>query len=290
MSKSKWQLVDALHTVIGRVLDSWPGRLINDSYPTMTTARTMHRAISWRILIGLLSGAVLMAALSPVSAQAPLLFPQQTPHVALDPGHGGKDLGARGPTGLLEKDACLALARNLALRLESHYRVILTRSDDYQVELKQRAAIANQADADLLVSLHTGAGYLHATRGIAIYYYADAARTALIDDMDHLVPADDPQQWNRTQQRHQPASLALATALKKRLDRVPDSPGCSIHGAPLAVLEGADMPAVLIEIGHITHPATETRLAALQDGGWLAGPIVDGIQDFLAEHTGSREP
>jgi N-acetylmuramoyl-L-alanine amidase len=243
-----------------------------------------------QFLIGLLTGALLMAASSTASAQAPLLFPKQTLRVALDPGHGGKDLGARGPTGLLEKDVCLALARNLALRLESHYRVILTRSDDYQVELQQRAAIANQAEVDLLVSLHTGAGYVHATRGIAIYYYTDAARSTPIDDMDRLVPADDPQQWHRTQQRHQPASLALATALKKQLDRVPDSPGCSIHGAPLAVLEGADMPAVLIEIGHITHPADEARLAALQDGGWLAGPIVDGIQDFLAERSVSHEP
>lgn len=80
----------------------------------------------------------------------------------------------------------------------------------------------------------------------------------------------------------------MATALKKRLDKFPDSPGCSIRGAPLAVLEGADMPAVLIEIGQITHPATEARLAALQDGGSLAGPIVAGIQDFLAERQGSR--
>jgi N-acetylmuramoyl-L-alanine amidase len=243
-----------------------------------------------KFLIYLLSIALLSVAAWPAWARTPLLFPEQTSRIALDPGHGGKDTGARGPTGLLEKDACLALARNLALRLESHYRVILTRSDDYQVELRQRTAIANQAGADMLVSLHAGAGYVHASRGFIIYYHADAARAAPKDNMDRRVPADDPQQWGRTQQRHQPASLTLATVLKKRLDRIPDSPGCSIRGAPLAVLEGADMPAVLIEIGHITNPATESRLAALQDGEWLADPIIEGIRDFLSERSGHRNP
>jgi N-acetylmuramoyl-L-alanine amidase len=255
----------------------------------MKTNRSMYRALSLRVLTGLLSAALLTITAWTASAQAPLLLPKQTPRIALDPGHGGKDAGARGPTGLLEKDVCLTLARNLALRLESRFRVILTRSDDYLVELQQRTAIANQAAADLLVSLHTGAAYLHTTRGIDIYYYSDAGRTSPMDDTDRLVPADDPRQWSRTQLRHQAASLALAAALKKRLDQDPDATPCSIRGAPLAVLEGADMPAVLIEIGQITRPATEARLAALQDGGWLAGPIVDGIQDFLRERKGPGE-
>lgn len=286
MSEFQCQLADTLRAAMDRLPDSPPG----PSRLSLPTVRMMHGDTPLRLLIGLLSLALLVATALPALAQTPLLFPKQTPRIALDPGHGGKDPGARGPTGLLEKDVCLALARNLALRLESRYRVILTRSDDYQVELPQRAAIANQAGADLLVSLHTGAGFVHASRGMAVYYYADTARSAPADDMDRRIPADDPQQWHRTQQRHQPASLALATALKKRLDRMPGSQGCSIHGAPLAVLVGADMPAVLIEIGHITHPATEARLAASQDGEWLADPIFNGIQDFLRERTGARNP
>jgi N-acetylmuramoyl-L-alanine amidase len=284
MSEFECRLADRRHATSGQLPESPP----NPSNLSVPTARTARRALSFRIKIGLLAAAILTAAAWPVSAQGPLLFPDQTPRVALDPGHGGKDVGAMGPTGLLEKNVCLELARNLTLRLESRYQVILTRSDDYQVEVRQRTAIANQAEADLLISLHTGAGYAHAARGIIVYYYADAARRALKDDMEHQVPADDPRQWHQTQKRHQPASLALATALKKRLGAVPDAPLCSIRGAPLAVLEGADMPAVLIEIGNITHPATEDRLAALKDGGWLAGPIVDGIQDFLTDRQRSR--
>jgi N-acetylmuramoyl-L-alanine amidase len=238
--------------------------------------------------IGLLSGAILLATSLRAAADPPLPFTGQTTRIALDPGHGGRDSGARGPTGLLEKNVCLTLARDLALRLESDYKVILTRSDDYQVELQQRTAIANQANADLLISLHTGAGFVHSTRGITIYYYADTARGAPNKAMDSSTAPDDPQEWDRTQQRHQPDSLALATALKNRLDQAPDSPGCRISGAPLAVLEGADMPAVLIEVGHITHPATEARLAALKADGWLVDQIVNGINDFLSQHRRIR--
>ena len=80
-----------------------------------------------RILAGLLFTALLMTTPRTTWAQAPSPLLEQTPRIALDPGHGGRDFGARGPTGLLEKDACLALARNLALRLESRCKVILTR-------------------------------------------------------------------------------------------------------------------------------------------------------------------
>jgi N-acetylmuramoyl-L-alanine amidase len=228
-------------------------------------------------------GAILFGTLPPALANPPLLFPEKTARIALDPGHGGKDYGARGPTGLLEKEVCLELARNLALRLESLYQVTLTRSDDYQVELKQRAAIANQADANLMISLHTGAGFVHSARGISIYYHADTSQSIPASDLPRSGDADARQQWERTQTRYQSASLALATVLKKYLDQDPDSPGCSIHGAPLMVLEGADMPAVLIEIGHITHPATEAKIADPQNREWLTEQIFNGIQTFLSE-------
>ena len=247
------------------------------------SSRRLHRAGFFLICRWLAVGAILFGILSPALANPPLLFPEKTARIALDPGHGGRDYGARGPTGLLEKEVCLELAHKLALRLESLYQVTLTRSDDYQVELKQRAAIANQADADLMISLHTGAGFVHSARGISIYYHADTSQSIPAGDLPRSGDANARQQWERTQTRHQSASLALATVLKKYLDQDPDSPGCSIHGAPLMVLEGADMPAVLIEIGHITHPATEAKLADPQNREWLTEQIFNGIQTFLSE-------
>jgi len=248
----------------------------------------LHRAVFFPISRWLAVGVILLGTLAPALANPPLLFPEKTARIALDPGHGGRDTGAQGPTGLLEKDVCLELARKLALRFETLYQVTLTRSDDYQVEIKQRAAIANQADADLLISLHTGASFVHSARGISIYYHTAASRSISSNDMPRSGESDDRQQWEQTQNRHQSASLALATVIKKYLDQDPDAPRCSIHGAPLAVLEGADMPAVLIEIGHITHPATEAKLADPQSRERLAEQIYYGVQAFLSERIRSH--
>lgn len=236
----------------------------------------------------LIIGAILLGAISSGWAAPPLLFPEKTARIALDPGHGGKEVGARGPTGLQEKDVCLEIARKLALKLESRYQVTLTRSDDYQVDLDQRAAIANQANADVLISLHTGAAFNHSARGMTIYYHADDNQRQPSGELTRPGKADDPHQWEQTQRHHQTASKLLASALKKSLDLLdPESPGCTVHGAPLAVLEGADMPAVLIELGHITHPTTETNLADPQYQQELTDAISKGIQAYLSERTGS---
>jgi N-acetylmuramoyl-L-alanine amidase len=218
-------------------------------------------------------------AWSTALAGPPLLFPDKTPMVAVDPGHGGRDSGARGPTGLLEKTVCLELARKLAARLETRYRVTLTRSDDYQVEAPQRAAIANAAGADVLISLHTGGSYVHSTRAMTIYYYAPLNPTA--NTPQSSTEALDRQRWDQTQLRHQAASLALATALKPYLEQIPGAPVCDIRGAPLVQLEGADMPAVLIEIGRISHPATEAELREPQEQELLAEQIFKGTQAYL---------
>ncbi len=257
----------------------------NHSHPIMPAGALprRHRPARGLIYNCLIISAILWATLSSAWSAPPLLFPEKTARIALDPGHGGKDAGAKGPTGLLEKDVCLEVARKLAIKLETLYQVTLTRSDDYQVDLNLRAAIANQADADILISLHTGAGFVHSARGMAIYYYAS----------DHQAGpsggGDKPQRWEQTQTRHQPASLRLAAALKKSLDQLdPESPHSSVHGAPLALLEGADMPAVLLETGHITSPATETKLADPKYQERLVDEILKGVQAFLSEQAASR--
>jgi N-acetylmuramoyl-L-alanine amidase len=224
--------------------------------------------------------AFLAIGLSSAWAGPPLLFPVKTAMVAVDPGHGGSETGARGPTGLLEKNVCLELARKLAVRLESRYHVTLVRSDDYQVELQQRSAIANQAQADLLVSLHTGAGFVHSMQGISIYYHVP--RNSPLSDRQTSGGKASPWQWDQTQLRHQPDSLSLATTLKQYLEQIPDAPACRIKGAPLPLLQGADMPAVLIEIGYLTHPATEAKLAAPREQELLCEQIFKGIQDFIS--------
>jgi len=218
-------------------------------------------------------------------AAPPLLFPQRVPRIAVDPGHGGRDGGAKGPTGHLEKTIALELARRLALALEPRYEVVLTRSDDFSVAQRQRTAIANQNKADLLISLHTGAAFLHAAKGMTVFYHTPHQRAEA--GTGAQTPAAQAT-WHDTQLRHQAASIALATALKTQLEQI--SGACKIQSAPLVVLEGADMPALIIEVGHITHPATENKLASEAYLDQLANAIGTGIDQYINAANASDKP
>lgn len=217
----------------------------------------------------------------------PLPFNDADAIVALDPGHGGHDRGAHGPTGLLEKRVTLELAHKLALRLESRYLVRLTRSDDYDVELHQRAATANEAKADLFISLHTGAGFFHATQGMAVYYSQSSGSGT--ESIAEGAAVAEPRQWKHLQRRYAAASKALAAHMQRALAAMPQRPSCQVFGAPLAVLQGADMPAVLVEVGHITHPATEKFLSQSRSLDALAEAIDQGIERFLAELPSAKK-
>jgi N-acetylmuramoyl-L-alanine amidase len=233
------------------------------------------------------SGIVVLVVLAMIfritsaAADPDLLVPERKPRIVIDPGHGGADNGAQGPTGLLEKVISLELARQLALMLESQYEVILTRSDDYSIVPRQRSAIANQAKADLFIGIHTGAGFLHAAKGKMVYYYSPLKNQVSMSATD-AHDTQEQQRWDRTHVRYKDASISLAGVLTDKLGNLDDGSGCKMQGAPLAVLEGVDMPAVLIEVGHITHPATEKKLGSSQRLQHLARVIDQGVKDYLA--------
>lgn len=229
----------------------------------------------------LLCWAICVVVSSPVYAEAesPAIVPTRPLTVVIDPGHGGGDLGARGPTGLTEKMVSLKLARQLAANLEPDFRIFLTRSDDYAVELSQRAATANQSKADLLISIHTGSGFLHRTDGVGIFYYAPIKKAGIPQPTAQA--SGSVRKWGEAHLRHRAASIALAKSLKDALDKVDDIDERTIQGAPLKLLEGADLPAVLVEIGHITHPATETRLSTPEGTEPLGRALAEGIRNYM---------
>ena len=212
-------------------------------------------------------------------ASPPLLFPERLPRIAIDPGHGGADGGAKGPTGKLEKTISLELARQLTLKLETHFEVTLTRSDDYSLAHRQRSAIANQAKADIFIGIHTGAAFLHRTNAITIYCFNPAKSGDNVPS--DTIRAKDQNRWDKAQSQHKTASLKLAAALKNSLGKIEDAGGCKIQSAPLVVLEGANMPAILIEVGHITHPATEKNLSSSQGIEMLSNAIEKGVVAYL---------
>jgi len=106
--------------------------------------------------------------------------------IVIDPGHGGYDIGARGPDGTFEKNVTMEFARVLALELEKTYKVILTRTDDYWVDIPERTAMANHVNADMFVSIHTGGSFLHQASGISLYYYEKTSTSALMLETESI--------------------------------------------------------------------------------------------------------
>jgi N-acetylmuramoyl-L-alanine amidase len=218
--------------------------------------------------------------------------------VVIDPGHGGEEEGARGPRGTLEKQVTLSVARRLKAALEARLgvRVILTRDGDQTVGLDERAAVANNNKADLFISLHANASVRPAMAGAEVFYlggddYAEAAarlggeRTALpvfgggTRDIE-VIP------WQVAQVRHLQQSAGFAQAVEAALrERVPMSQR-AIHAAPFRVLVGANMPAVLVEMGFITNPEQEQQLNADAFQQEIVQALVASVIRFRDFRTG----
>ncbi|MBT8339636.1 MAG: N-acetylmuramoyl-L-alanine amidase [Desulfatitalea sp.] len=208
----------------------------------------------------------------------PQLFSDSLLTVAIDPGHGGKDGGAAGSEGLLEKSICFSLTQQLSSELEAAYRIVLTRSGDYDVSLPERAAIANHQKADVLVSIHTSASFQSAASGIRIYSYKPnhipAAAGSGVEKTGGAT-------WRHLQLVHMAVSRSLAQALQRAFRTIPGGPPVHLHQAPLALLAGAAMPAVVVEVGCLSHPAAARQLAMQAQQATYARALAEGIEDFL---------
>ena len=205
--------------------------------------------------------------------------------IVIDPGHGGQEFGARGPDGTLEKTVTLELARLLADDLGREYKVVLTRTDDYLVDLVNRTSLANHLNADVFISIHTSASFAHSTAGITLFFYQNFSKS---DPGQNQSPSsvgqkhNKPILWKNVQSRYLEKSQTLARAIDFRLKNI-NSNQSRIEGYPLAVLQGAAMPAVLIEVGYLTNPAEEKKLRDDRFMMDLAKQIRKGIEDFFSQ-------
>jgi N-acetylmuramoyl-L-alanine amidase len=194
--------------------------------------------------------------------------------IVIDPGHGGKEVGAIGPGGLMEKDATMTLCRRLADNLETKLktRVILTRTDDSVVPLDQRTAIANQYKADLFLSVHMNAAVVKGAHGSETYFLsleasdelakkaaevenAAAARPVTAENSDLKLIL-----WDLAQQEYLNESSRFAQAVQEEMNRATGVQNRGVKQAPFKVLVGATMPAALVEVGFITNPDEEAKL------------------------------
>jgi N-acetylmuramoyl-L-alanine amidase len=216
--------------------------------------------------------------------------------IVIDAGHGGHDTGTIGPTGLMEKDLCLDVALRLGKIIEQRLPgadVVYTRSDDTFIPLEERTNIANQAKADLFISIHANSSQDHGARGIETYYLnlkgsAEAMEVAArenataqegVHDLQDLV-----KKIARTEKIEESKEFAedIQDSLSKR---VPKSgkpmKNRGVRKAPFVVLIGADMPSILTEISFLSNPADEQLLKKPEQRQKVAEGLYQGVANYL---------
>jgi N-acetylmuramoyl-L-alanine amidase len=202
----------------------------------------------------------------------------------IDPGHGGRDIGARGPDGTFEKSVTMMLAGLISQHLSDKYRTVLTRNDDYGLGIMERTSMANAEKAFLFVSIHTGGSYKYKNRSIGVFFLEELSDTVpQAEKPGSFTMGNDEIQvpWDEIQKKHLNSSREAAKTIHKRLSAGTHFPACRVLGAPLLVLKGADMPAVLIETGYLTDPVEEKKLNDKVYLKKLAREISRGIEDYF---------
>jgi N-acetylmuramoyl-L-alanine amidase CwlD len=186
--------------------------------------------------------------------------------IVVDPGHGGVHTGAHGRAGQVEKEINLGVARIVKSLLEAHgWRVIMTRTDDRQLnpevnaDLDARCAIANRSGADLFVSIHTNYAENTTAQGFEVYCSAGRGPDA-----------------------------ALARSINASLHQTIEDEDRGVKTAGFRVIKRTTIPAVLVEVGFVSHPATERRLGTEEYRRKLAEAIVRGIDRYAGRGGSGR--
>jgi N-acetylmuramoyl-L-alanine amidase len=223
---------------------------------------------------------------------------KSVPLIVVDAGHGGKDLGAKGHGGLLEKDVNLAIALRLRDILKSRYKysVVLSRGDDTFLSLEKRGAIANKKNADVFVSVHANAAERRGAYGVETYYLGDgkseqAQETAARENREDLARKSEDKQTQLILADLMGASKmkdsgALAGTVQKRLVQSMSKKYSKIKNlgakqGSFFVLHAPKMPSILVEVGFVTNPREERRLKQNAYLDRLAASIAQGIAEYI---------
>jgi N-acetylmuramoyl-L-alanine amidase len=222
--------------------------------------------------------------------------------IALDPGHGGEDPGAIGPSGTREKDIVLTIAKRLKAKLEQHpnMRVMLTRDGDYFVPLGVRVEKARKVEADLFVSIHADAFVRPSARGSSVFVLSEkgASSTAarwLANTQNQAdligganVATRDKQlasvlfDLSTTAQIND--SMKVGKAVLSEIGGINRLHKNGVEQAGFAVLKAPDIPSILVETAFISNPEEEAKL---RDHGYqdkLADAISNGIRQYFAKN------
>lgn len=216
--------------------------------------------------------------------------------IAIDPGHGGQDPGAVGPSGNREKHVTLAIARELARQINAApgMKAYLTRDTDVFIPLNRRAVLARQAKADIFVSIHADAAdnreatgssvYVLSTRGASSQrarWLADKENAADLIGGVQLAAGDTLKSvlLDLTQSGQMKASTDAAHHVLGSLGSVGKTR--RVEHANFAVLRTSDVPAMLVETGYISNAGEEAALTSPDYQRRLAGAVLSGINDYF---------
>ena len=230
---------------------------------------------------------------------AVLLNSQRQVIVAVDAGHGGKDQGAHGPDGLLEKDVTLAVARALAAQINRQpgMKAILTRDGDYFIPLQRRYEIARQNQADLFVAIHADSYPGSDARGSSVWVLSPRGKSSVAAQMlaDRENSSDliggvslaaendslasvllDMQQGWAVQ-----ASETVAQNVLNALAALGPTHRGYVEHANFVVLRSPDVPSILVETAFISNPAEERKLGDASHQQQLASAMMDGVKGYF---------
>jgi N-acetylmuramoyl-L-alanine amidase len=270
------------------------------SYTQFTLANPPRLVVDIKPLTDPLSGPphtpVPLPSPSPPTIQPTVPPAKSYTTIVIDPGHGGKDTGARGQRQTEEKDITLKVGLKLRdlLSMQPGVRVLMTRDQDVFVELEDRAKFANSQGADLFVSVHVNSHPSHQVKGIEIYHFGEAKdqRALAVAARENGTPLNSTGVgWeylvaDLLTTKKIESSLELAwTAKEAMVAHMTDQYAVNDHGvktAPFYVLRFTSMPSILAEIAYISNPDEERLLkkpAFIQD---VANALFKGITGYLA--------
>jgi N-acetylmuramoyl-L-alanine amidase len=220
--------------------------------------------------------------------------------IAVDAGHGGVDPGAVGHGGTREKDVTLAIARDLAARIDAEpgMRAVLTRDRDEFLELRERIQRARAAHADMFVSIHADSIADRSVSGASVYILSvhGASSEAARELAEGQNAADllggalaeggvaAPVVLDLVQQEAIGLSATAAERVVSALERVGEVRRAQVQRAGFVVLKSPAIPSMLIETAYISNPAEERRLRNREQQGRLADAICGGVRSYFVQN------
>ncbi len=215
--------------------------------------------------------------------------------IVIDPGHGGRDPGAIGHSGIYEKHVVLDIAKRMARSLRGKLRakVFLTRRGDRFVSLKRRTIFANRKKADLFISVHANSAQNRRLGGIETYLLSEATdeRAKKVAARENNIPVEDLDdlqiiladlRMRGLSYGSFPLAESIHQAILSNLSRrYRGIRNLGVKRAPFYVLLGAEMPSVLVEVGFLTNRAGERRLRSGRYRQALAVSMVRGVRKFI---------